>query len=140
MNENKPVKQIKPLYGCDFSDSERVNTLADADWLTRRLTALYRDRIMTRILGIFHKAPTFAITLDTFKDESTREVKSAKFLLTGLWMGDRAISDEAEDAAKAELKKILQLDRLEEDTPEGIRTMMEAVSRDIPGIREYYEF
>lgn len=124
MNENKTIKVLKPLYGCDFSDSERVNTLADADWLTRRLTALY----------------SFAITLDTSTDETTGEVKGARLLLTGLWMGDRVIEHEAEKTALAELKEILHLPSLVADTPDSIRTILEAVARDISGIRNYYDF
>lgn len=140
MADIKPIKEIKPLYGCDFSDSEHVNTLADADWLTRKLTVLYRDRIMMKLLQHFHKAPTFAITLHTDTDETTKDVRSAKFLVTGLWMGDRVIDNEAEKMALSELKEILHIDSLNADTTDGIRTIMEAVARDIPGIKDYYDF
>ena len=140
MTDMKPIKEIRPLYGCDFSDAECSRTLADADWLTRKLTIIYRDRIMAKILRLFHKASSFAITLYTRTDETTKEVCSAKLALTGLWMGDSAISGDAENVALEALKEILKLDILHAETPESIRTIMQAIARDIPGIRDYYDF
>ena len=67
-------------------------------------------------------------------------MKGARLLLTGLWMGDRVIEHEAEKTALAELKEILHLPSLVADTPDSIRTILEAVARDIPGIRNYYDF
>ena len=98
-NDYKPIVEIRPLYGCDFSDPERINTLADADWLTRRLTSLYRDRIMSRLLRRFRRVSSFVIILDTKVDENTHEVKAVSFDLCGLYCGDQNIDAESKQVA-----------------------------------------
>ncbi len=139
-NDYKPIVELRPLYGCAFSDLERINTLADADWLTRRLTSLYRDHIMSRLLRRFRRVSSFVITLDTKVDENTHEVKAVSFDLCGLYCGDQNIDAESKQVALSILREILHLPFLSADTPSGIRQIMQAIARDLPSLRNYFDF
>lgn len=140
MNNYKTIKYLGGLVGCMSDDTERVNNLADADWLTRKITTTYRDAIMGKVLGKFHKAASFVISLDTYENEPSMEVKSAALNIGGLWGGDNSIEGDPKEYAKEILKEILGIDTLEANTPEEIRSIMAALERDIPEIRKYYDF
>lgn len=135
--DNKPVEVISLPVGCDFSDIDKVYTLADADRLTRSLTLTYRDRILAALLARFHKAPAFIIEytcrFNEGDDRFNGPIDRFALSFTGL-------DSEPSQVATETLCSILGVDTLRADTRASIRTLLEAIAREVPQIREYFDF
>ena len=64
MNIEKGIVQKVALVGCDFGDCDKVYTLADADWLTRKLTITFGPAVRDALIAQFHRVTDFRIVLE----------------------------------------------------------------------------
>lgn len=138
MNDaHKPVSVLILPEGCDFSDIDKVYTLADADRLTRSLTLTYRDRILSALLTRFHKAPDFIIE---YTCRFTEGDSSFNGPIDRLALSFTGLDAEHSAVATETLCSILGVDSIKADTRASMRTLLEAIAREVPQIREYFDF
>lgn len=138
MNEaHKPVSVITLPEGCDFSDIDKVYTLADADRLTRSLTQTYRDRILASLLERFHKTPDFIIEYTCRFTEGDDRFNGP---IDRFALGFAGLDAEHHAVATETLCSILAVDSLKADSASSMRALLEGIAREVPAIRNYFDF
>lgn len=147
----RTVVQKVALVGCDFGDCDKVHTLADADWLTRKLTITFGPAVRDALIAQFHRVTDFRIVLEVwFASEGGAEQRNGTGTVehgdvsTGpvaaMQLGFEELDSEYCDEAGNALRNALGIKTLRADNNEDMRALMKAVEKFIPHIRDYFDF
>lgn len=151
MNIEKGIVQKVALVGCDFGDCDKVYTLADADWLTRKLTITFGQAVRDALIAQFHRVADFRIVLEVwFAGECGAEQRNSTGTVehgdvsTGpvaaMQLGFEELDSEYYDVAGNALRNALGIKTLRADSNDDMRDLMQAVEKFIPHIRDYFDF
>lgn len=151
MNIEKGIVQTVALVGCDFGDCDKVYTLADADWLTRKLTITFGPAVRDALIAQFHRVTDFRIVLEVwFAVEGGAEQRNGTGTVehgdasTGpvaaMQLGFEELASEYCDVAGNALSNALGIKALRADNNDDMRDLMKAVEKFIPHIRDYFDF
>lgn len=151
MNIEKGVVQKVALVGCDFGDCDKVHTLADADWLTRKLTITFGPAVRDALIAQFHRVTDFRIVLEVWfaaEDDAgqrngSRTVEHGDVStgpVAAMQLGFEELDSEYCDEAGNALRNALGIKTLRADNNEDMRALMKAVEKFIPHIRDYFDF
>lgn len=147
----RTVVQKVALVGCDFGDCDKVHTLADADWLTRKLTITFGPPVRDALIAQFHRVADFRIVLEVwFAVEGCAEQRNGSCTvehgdvstgpIAAMQLDFEELDSVYRDEAANALRNALGIKALRADNNDDMRVMMKAVERFIPHIRDYFDF
>lgn len=147
----RTVVQKVALVGCDFGDCDKVHTLADADWLTRKLTITFGPAVRDALIAQFHRVTDFRIVLEVwFAVEGGAEQRNGSCTvehgdvstgpIAAMQLDFEELDSMYRDEAANALRNALGIKALRADNNDDMRVMMKAVERFVPHIRDYFDF